>query len=927
MPELPSGTVTFLFTDIEGSTALWERDRVAMHAAVERHVALFRTAIEAHNGVLFKVVGDAVQAAFPTAPKAVTAAVEGQRSLLAEDWGEIGPLHVRMALHVGEALPDDRGDYLAAPLNRLARLLSTGYGGQILLSQSVQQLTRGALPAGTKLRDLGEHRLRDLLEPERVFQLVHPDLPAEFPPLRTLGIRPNNLPRQPTPLVGREREVGAVAELLCSESVQLVTLTGPGGVGKTRLGLQAAADLLEAFPDGAFFVELAPLTDPALVPSTVARVLGVKVEAGEPAVGALEDFLRDRRLLLLLDNVEHLLPAASLVSDLLRACPRLKVLATSRTPLRLRGEREFVIAPLALPVPQPRPDLTALEQNSAVRLFVARAQEVKADFALTPDNAAAIAETVRRLDGLPLALELAAARLRILTPAALLARLDRRLPLLTGGSQDLPERQKTLRDTIAWSVDLLPDDQQVLLRRLAVFAGGATLEAVEAVCAGAGDGDALDGMTGLVEQSLVRQQEERDDEPRFTMLETIREFALEQLRDSGEERIIREAQAAWSLSLAEQAESALSGPEEVDWLARLDAERDNLRGALEWAADAGEPELALKLSIALWPVWTRQGQVMEGQRWLERTLAKSGASDAARAEALYRLGNSAIDLSDYARARSFYEASLELCRAAGDKRGMARALTGLGIVAADTGAFAEARARYQEALTIYERSGDQGRRAGSLFNLGQVASAEGDLDEAQSTHQAALDVRRAMAGADTGDTGDIGFSLFALGQVARRQGRPAEAHELLEQSLQTFRVLGDRQGTAYAMLERGRAFLAQDLPDRALPLLREATAAFCEMADWQCVIDGLEAIALASWVERDHARAARLLSATSLWREHMGLPIPPVERPALEELRRLAQGSEGHVVGHALPSLESIVREAIAEPSIPAQADLRQEHP
>jgi predicted ATPase/class 3 adenylate cyclase len=925
MPDLPSGTVTFLFTDIEGSTPLWERDRQAMATAVERHIALLDAAIQAHGGIHFKTVGDAVQAAFPTAPDAVIAAVDAQRALVAEDWGEIGPLHVRMALHVGEGLPDDRGDYLAAPLNRLARLLSTGYGGQILLSQSVQQLTRGALPAGTKLRDLGEHRLRDLLEPERVFQLVHPELPAEFPPLRTLRSRPNNLPRQPTPLVGREREVSAVADLLRSDPVQLVTLTGPGGVGKTRLGLQAVADLLDAFPDGAFFVELAPLTDPALVPSTVARVLGVRVEVGEPVVGLLEDFLRDRRLLLLLDNVEHLLPAASLVSDLLRACPTLKVLATSRTPLRLRGEREFVIAPLAVPTLQRAPDLAALEQNDAVRLFVARAQEVRADLALTPDNAAAIAETVRRLDGLPLALELAAARLRILTPAALLARLDRRLPLLTGGSQDLPERQKTLRDTIAWSVDLLPDDQQVLLRRLAVFAGGATLEAVEAVCAG--DGDALDGLTGLVEQSLVRQREAPGDEPRFVMLETIREFAVEQLRDSGEERTVREAQAAWSFSLAEQAESALSGPEEADWLARLDAERDNLRGALEWAADAGEPELAVKLSTALWPVWTRQGLVTEGQRWLERTLAMSGVSDAARAEALYRLGSSAIDLSDYVRARSFYEASLELCRAAGDKRGMARALTGLGIVAADTGAFAEARERYQEALAIHERSGDQGRRAWSLFNLGQVASAEGHLDEARATHQAALDVRRTMAGGDFGDTGDIGFSLFALGQVARRMGRPAEAHELLEQSLQTFKAVGDRQGTAYAMLEKGRAFLAQDLPTHASPLLREATAAFCEMADWQAVIEGLEALALTSGREGDPAVAARLLGATSLWREHMGLPIPPVERPALEELQRAAQGGEGHVVGHALPSLESIVREAIAEPLIPAQADLRQEHP
>ena len=914
MPDLPSGTVTFLFTDIEGSTALWEHDRAAMARAVERHLSLLRAAVEAHDGVLFKVVGDAVQAAFPSASSAVAAALSAQQALLAEDWGPIGPLRVRMALHAGEAQPDDRGDYLAAPLNRLSRLLAAGYGRQILLSQSVQQLTRGALPAGTTHRDLGEHRLRDLLESERVFQLSHPDLPADFPSLNTLGGRPNNLPRQPTLLVGREREIRAVGGLLRRGDVQLVTLTGTGGVGKTRLALQVAADLLEEFADGAFFVELAPLTDPALVPSTVASTLGVRAEAGEPVVAALADFLRDRQLLLLLDNVEHLLPAAPIVSDLLRVCPKLKVLATSRTPLRLRGEREFSVPPLALPDAQPRPDLESLLQNEALHLFIARAQDVKTDFSLTDDNVAAIIETVRRLDGLPLALELAAARLRILSPVALLSRLNRRLPLLTGGSQDLPDRQKTLRDTIAWSFDLLPSDQQALLRRLAVFAGGATLEAVEAVCTPSGD-DALDGLTGLVEQNLLQQREELDGEARFSMLETIREFALDQLRDSGEERAIREAQATWSLALAAEVESALSGPEEVHWLTRLDAERDNIRGALEWASQAGEPELALNLATALWPVWTRQGHVMEGQRWLERALADSGASDAARAEALYRLGSLAIDLSEYARARSFYDASLALWRTSDDEQGAARALTGLGIVAADTGAFAEARRRYLEALAIHELLGDQGRRAWSLFNLGQVASAQGELDEAWSTHQAALNLRRAVAG---GDTAGIGYSLFALGQVARRLRRPAEALDFLEESLRTFQAVGDRQGTGYATLEKGRALLAQGVADNALRLLREATAAFCEMADWQAVIEGLEAIALAFWVERDHARAARLLRATSLWREHMGLPIPPVERPALEELRRVGQGSEEHMVGQARPSLESIVREAIAEPAVRA---------
>jgi class 3 adenylate cyclase len=350
MPELPQGTVTFLFTDIEGSTALWERDRSAMATAVNRHIAVLRKAIKSHHGVLYKVVGDATQAAFATAPGALAAALSGQRALLAEDWGDIGPLRVRMALHAGEAEPDPIGDYLTPVLNRLSRLLAVGSGGQILASQVVQQLSRGALPRDVELRDLGQHRLRDLLDPERVFQLVHPDLPADFPTLRTLEGYPNNLPRQPTPLLGREREVEEVNELLRRDDVQLVTLTGPGGVGKTRLALQAAADLLELFPDGAFFVELAPLSDPALVPSTVASAVGVREEGGRPVVEVLTAFLRDRQLLLALDNFEHLLPAASVVSDLLRVCPGVKILATSRAPLHLRGEREYPVPPWLFPI-------------------------------------------------------------------------------------------------------------------------------------------------------------------------------------------------------------------------------------------------------------------------------------------------------------------------------------------------------------------------------------------------------------------------------------------------------------------------------------------------------------------------------------------------------------------------------------------------
>ncbi len=382
MTDLPSGTVTFLFTDIEGSTALWEREREAMVAAVDRHLVLLDAAIQAHGGVHFKTVGDAVQAAFPTAPAAIAAALDAQRALLAEDWGAIGPLWVRMAVHAGEAEPDARGDYLSAPLNRLSRLLATGHGGQILLTQAVQQLSRGTLPAGADLRDLGEHRLRDLLEPEQVFQLLHPELPDRFPPLKSLASRPNNLPLQPTPFLGREREVDAVVALVRRPEVRCLTLTGPGGTGKTRLALQAAAELLEDFSDGVFFVSLAPLTDPELVLPTIATTVGVRDESGRPLAERLREYLATKQLLLLLDNFEHLADAALAVGELLEASPGLKVLATSRMPLRLRAEREYPVPPLGLPRRKPPPTLEQLSQYDSVRLFIDRAQAVKPDFAV-----------------------------------------------------------------------------------------------------------------------------------------------------------------------------------------------------------------------------------------------------------------------------------------------------------------------------------------------------------------------------------------------------------------------------------------------------------------------------------------------------------------------------------------------------------------
>ena len=505
----PSGTVTFLFTDIEGSSRMWEKSPQTMRTALARHDEVIRSAIETTGGHVFKTMGDAFCAAFPTAPDALEVALSTQRALLVDQevWGEAGPLLVRMALHTGAA-EEREGDYFGPPLNRVARLLSAGHGGQTLLSLPAQELVRDLLPVGVELRDLGEHRLKDLARPERVFELLAPDLPADFPPLRTLESRPNNLPMQPTLLVGREREVEEVRGRLLAPEVRLLTLTGPGGTGKTRVALQAAADLLDEFEDGVYFVALATITDPTLVASTVAQVLGVRESGDQPLIEGIKDYLKDKRLLLVLDNFEQVLEAAPLAGELLSA-PRLEVLATSRIALGVYGEHEYAVPPLEVPDPKRLPGLEALSQYEAVRLFIERARAAKADFEITNENAPAVAEICARLDGLPLAIELAAARVKLLPPKAMLGRLGRRLKLLTGGARNLPERQRTLRGAIEWSHALLEEGEKTLFARMAVFSGGRTLEAIEAVCDAGGDLplDTFEGVSSLLDKSLLRQEE------------------------------------------------------------------------------------------------------------------------------------------------------------------------------------------------------------------------------------------------------------------------------------------------------------------------------------------------------------------------------------------------------------------------------------
>jgi predicted ATPase/class 3 adenylate cyclase len=698
MPDLPSGTVTFLFTDIEGSTTRWERDRPAMAAAVDRHLVLLRTAIEAHGGTLFKTVGDAVQAAFPTAPDATATAVAAQRALQAEPWAEpLGPLQVRMALHAGEALPRN-GDYLAAPLNRLARLLAAGHGGQILLTEVVERLVTEALPADVTLRPLGTHRLRDLHEPEEVFQLVAPGLPDQFPPLLGLPRHPTNLTIPPTPLIGREEEVAEILAQLGS-GVRLLTLTGPGGTGKTRLAREVATEALDRYPDGVWFVDLSALTDPTLVVPTIAATLGVREVVGHSLLQTLSGFLASKQLLLLLDNCEQVLAAAPDVATLLAKSPKLAILATSRAALHIRGEHEFPLLPLPLPAPDHLPYLEKLAQVPAVALFVELASASRPDFALTAENAIAVASICQRLDGLPLAIELAAARVKALPPAALLTRLGHRLPLLTGGGRDLPARQRTMRDALAWSYDLLASEEQRLFRHLAIFAGGFTLDAAEAVAAPSTDLSILDGVVTLVEQSLLRQVPGSDTDPRYQMLETMREFGLEQLAVAGEADDAQQQHAKYFLQLADGLIHGTPLLLNLERLPRLAAEQDNVRTALTWCDEHAEIAALLKLSTLATGLWFAQGLYQEAVQWVERALARSSdVMSAARVRALVAAGVLAVFQGAYARAETFLVEGLALARTLGDPLLVGEALMHSGQVAYRRGDYGQAEALAAEAL-------------------------------------------------------------------------------------------------------------------------------------------------------------------------------------------------------------------------------------
>ncbi|MFN8526650.1 MAG: tetratricopeptide repeat protein [Chloroflexota bacterium] len=903
MTELPSGTVTFLFTDIEGSTRLLESDAVAYRTALERHNDLLRRVVARCEGAVFKETGDGFCAAFANPSDAVSAALKAQIALHAESWETAEPVRVRMAIHTGE-VQRQGAEYFGLPLHRSARLMESAHGGQVVLSASTEDLISGALPEGVALRDLGQHRLRDLATAERIYGLTAPGLPDEFPLLRTLTAVPNNLPRQVTPFIGREHQIRAIRDALFRPGTRLLTLTGPGGTGKTRLAQQAAAEALDDFPDGAWFVPLAALTDPGLVASTIAQALGVREASGRPIADSLVDYVRSRQLLLVLDNFEQIAAAAPLVSELIAAAPGVRVLVTSRALLQLYGEREYSVPPLTLPDHRRAPSADHLAQFEAVRLFVDRAQTARADFTLTDTNATDVAEICHRLDGLPLAIELAAARIRTLTPRAIVQRMEQRLPLLTGGARDLPARQRTLRDAIGWSYDLLEPAEQTLFRRLAVF-HGCTLDAAESVCAGepARSGatsvalvplgiSVLDGIESLLQKSLLRQQESVDDEPWYVMLETVREYALERLAESDEASAVHRRHVLAAIHLVESGEAELAGRQQAAWFARLEQEHGNIRSALNWSEERGYGAPALRLSVALWWFWVAHGHAREGLDRLTRLIERFHVDAPSPrlelyAKALYATGMLASAQGDHNTAQLRHEAGLSIRRSLDDPASIFGALEGLGTVASLAGDFDSAHEYLEEALSIARELDDPVRAAMALHALGNVRNELGDLGAARAYYEESLAVLPA-------DTPLVGPQL-SIAAMALDQGHYEEAASFASIALARFRRDGNPHPEALALATLGGIALAGGDRAAARQHFVDSLAILLDLGNVPGVAQVLDRFAALVLASGSPADALRVAGSADALRERGGGPRAPragVKLAALLESTRSALSPE-----------------------------------
>jgi predicted ATPase/DNA-binding SARP family transcriptional activator len=867
---LPSGTLTFLLTDVEGSTRRWDRNPAAMRLAMEAHDAILGRLVTAHGGAQVESgrEGDSILATFTRASDAVACGVAIQREVATHTWPEGADVHIRVAINSGEAELRS-GHYYGPAVYRCARLLATGHGDQVLLTQATRDLVIDAMPDGVGLRELGSHRLRNLERPEVIFQVIATGLRAEFPPLKSMDARRDNLPVSPNGFVGRAGELAEIKERLAAN--RMLTLVGSGGTGKTRLALQAAADLIEGFKDGVWLVELASLSQPELVAQTAAETLGVREEAGRPIVTTLCDWLRDKNLLLLIDNCEHLVPAVvSLADRLLRDCPDVRLLATSRAALRVNGEAITRVG--------------ALSEADAVVLFADRSSSVQPAFRLTEDNSTSVVQICRRVEGIPLAIELAAGRARMMAPAEILTRLQDSFGVLAGGSRSAGARHETLKAAMDWSYRLLNEEEQRLFRRLAVFAGGFSLEAAEAVCPDDGiDRDAVVPVLGrLVEQSLVTANLDVQGlaRTRYGLLETLREYGRHKLEEPLEADGTRRRHAAHFLALAEAAAPKLDGRDRLEWLARLNLERDNLRAVFERSNGTGA-DTELRLAVALKGFWDAQGGYSEGRARVTSALSRGRKPSRLRAEAMQCAGFMSWAQGDFVAATSWCEKSVKLCRRLGDRRGEGMCLQQLGQIAFQQEDFTRARAFLDLGLAIAVELRDERLASLCRIRLGIIALQEGDLAASSQLLRASLE-----SGRRAGYEEMVVMSLSALAHLALREGRLDEAGVLLSEGLAIWR-------------------------DRGVP---------------RQIASLLEAFAVLAVARGDAPRALRLAaSAESLRKEIAAAPAYIFQRDLMESLRpirdRLGGDQALAAAGLSEPmGLQEAIAYALGELSVDASA-------
>jgi len=880
---LPGGLVTLLFTDIEGSTQMWERYPEAMKPALARHDDLIHCALATHGGQVVKTTGDGVFAVFPSAKDAVRSVVAAQVLLQAEPWEGISPLRVRMALHTAE-VEMVHGDYYGPAVNRAARLMALASGGQVLVSQAIFDLTGGDFPEGISLRDLGEHRLKDLSRPERVFQVLSSDLPSEFPALQSIDAFPNNLPVQLSSFIGRELEMEQVGQLM--STTRLLTLTGSGGTGKTRLLLQAAAEALRNYRDGAWLIELASVVDPALVLPTISAVLKVREQPDRSLLDVLSDFLRARNLLLVLDNCEHLIVAcADIAEKVLRACPRLHILASSREALGITGETTFLVPSLSTPTLKQSHSAEALIQFDAARLFIERAQAAVPGFQVTDTQAPDLAQICQRLDGIPLAIELAAARVKVLTLNQLARRLDDRFRLLTGGSRSALPRQQTLRALIDWSYDLLPPEEQKSLRRLSVFAGGWTLEAAEAVVVDIGDSnDMVEMLAQLTNKSLVIAEQARERDMRYHLLETIRQYAREKMFDSGEGEMLRDRHLAYYLRAAEAIEYMNLSPKQAEWMDWCETEQDNCRAAIDWGMGR-DAEAALRLVAGVNEGWLRRGYTSDTQQLLQSAIDRVEALPGVAGEPGFgllsilaktwgALGSTFISQGMNLQAHACFERSLSLYAQIGNHSEQARSVCMLGFTEVLLGNNAEGEKHLVEAETLARRSGD---KVGLGMALGIQANfmifSLNDPVKSRRYNAEALQLAR-----EIGAPWILGQTILGNARIAAVEGRVEDARSQFTEAAAIYQGLGDSFFVNVAQSEIAHLERRQGNFDQARRLYKTTIRHWLELGQVGAIANQLECFAFLNIASGDYLNAVRLFGAAESFRERLESKMTVPER-------------------------------------------------